>query len=207
MYLSPVLEHWVEMVRTDCITRKLENEKHYSNRVLEKRYNFKLDWFILLDKNNGKSLTLFFHTTWHNWASTAEPKNHLEAADEVAPRKRLTCLLKLAPNLMARIWAGREFHNWAVDGRNGLAWLTRFDLGTSTSHGSSQTIATYGHGHEYLTLAGITALGPLCRTFDRRGWLLQLLHGGSMAEYDYLHTHWWQTNDTLSSMLDGVKPS
>ena len=34
---------------------------------------------------------------------------------------------------MAGIWAGREFHNWAVDGRNDLAWLTRFDLGTSTA--------------------------------------------------------------------------
>ena len=70
--------------------------------------------------------------TRHNWALTAETKkNHLEAADEEAPRKRLTSLLKLAPDLMAGIWAGREFHN--VDGRNDPAWLTRFDLGTSTA--------------------------------------------------------------------------
>ena len=73
--------------------------------------------------------------TWHNWPLTAETKkkNHLEAADEVAPRKRLTSLLKLALDLMAGIWAGREFHNWAVDGRNDLTWLTWFDLGTSTA--------------------------------------------------------------------------
>ena len=31
---------------------------------------------------------------------------------------------------MAGIWAGRD---WAVDGRNDLAWLTRFDFGTSTA--------------------------------------------------------------------------
>ena len=72
--------------------------------------------------------------TWHNWALTAETKkNHLEAADELAPRKRLTSLLKLALDLMDGICAGREFHNWAVDGRNDLAWLTRFDLGTFTA--------------------------------------------------------------------------
>ena len=34
---------------------------------------------------------------------------------------------------MAGIWAGREFHNWAVDGRNDLAWLARFDPGTLTA--------------------------------------------------------------------------
>ena len=36
--------------------------------------------------------------TWHNWALTAETKKkkYLEAADEEAPRKRLTSLLKLA---------------------------------------------------------------------------------------------------------------
>ena len=66
---------------------------------------------------------LFYGMTWHNWALTAETKKyHLEAVDEVAPRKRLASLLKLALDLMAGIWAGREFHNWAVDGRNDLAW-------------------------------------------------------------------------------------
>ena len=35
-------------------------------------------------------------------------KYHLEATDEVAPRKRLTSF-KLALDLMAGIWAGREF--------------------------------------------------------------------------------------------------
>ena len=55
--------------------------------------------------------------TWYNWASTAETKNQFEAADAKAPRKKLTSLLKLALDLMAGIWAGREFHNWAVDGR------------------------------------------------------------------------------------------
>ena len=29
---------------------------------------------------------------------------------------------------MAAIWAGREFHNWDVNGRNDLAWLTKFVL-------------------------------------------------------------------------------
>ena len=59
---------------------------------------------------------------------TAETKYHLEAADEVAPRKRLTSLLKRALDLMARIWAGREFNNWVVHGRNDHAWLTSFNL-------------------------------------------------------------------------------
>ena len=49
-----------------------------------------------------------------------EKKNHLEAANEVAPRKRLTSLLKLKLVLdrMDGLCAGREFHNLAVDGRN-----------------------------------------------------------------------------------------
>ena len=45
-------------------------------------------------------------------------KYHLEAAEEVAPRKRLPSLLKLALDLIAGICSGREFHNWAVDGRD-----------------------------------------------------------------------------------------
>ena len=65
--------------------------------------------------------------------NSRDKKNHLEAADEEALRKRLTSLLKLALDLMDGICAGREFHNWAVDGSNDLAWLTRFDLGTSTA--------------------------------------------------------------------------
>ena len=67
---------------------------------------------------------------WYNWALAAETNNHLEATDEAAPRKRLTSLLKLTLDLMNGVCAGREFHNWAVDGRNDLARLTRFDLGT-----------------------------------------------------------------------------
>ena len=90
---------------------------------------------------------------------------------------------------MAGIWAGREFHNWTVDGRNDLAWLTRFDLGTPLlDHGISQIVATWGHGHGYLASAGITTQGPLCKTYGRRGWLLQLPCDGSTAEYDDLHT-------------------
>ena len=81
-------------------------------------------------------LFLFF-TTWHNWALTAETKkNYFEAADEVAPRKRLTSLLKVALDLIAEI-------NWAVDGRNDLAWLTRFDLGTSTARLLENTLLLY----------------------------------------------------------------
>ena len=53
-------------------------------------------------------------------------KNHLEAADKVAPSKRLNSLLKLTFGLMAGIWAGRELHNLPVVGRNDLARLTRF---------------------------------------------------------------------------------
>ena len=78
-------------------------------------------------------IIFFFSTIWHNWALTAKATISFKAADEVAPRKRLTSLLKLALDLMASIWARREFHNWAVHGRNDLAWLTRFDLGTSTA--------------------------------------------------------------------------
>ena len=51
----------------------------------------------------------------------------------LASRKRLTSMLKLALDLKDGISTGREFHNWSVDGRNDLARLTRFDLGTSTA--------------------------------------------------------------------------
>ena len=75
---------------------------------------------------------------------------------------------------MIGIWALREFDNWAVDGRNDLAWLTKFDLGTSTARSwISQTVAIWGHGHECLASTGITTHWPPCRTYDRRGWLLQ----------------------------------
>ena len=60
-------------------------------------------------------------------------KLHLQAAAKVAPRKRLTSLLKLALVLWGGIYEGREFLNWAVDGWNDLAWMTRFDLGVSTA--------------------------------------------------------------------------
>ena len=53
--------------------------------------------------NNQKHIKPYFIVTWHNWASTAEAKNHLEAAIEVTPRKRLTSLLKPALGLMAGI--------------------------------------------------------------------------------------------------------
>ena len=85
------------------------------------------------ETRGSRTTCFFFLTTWHNWALQQRRKYHLEAADEVAPRKRLTSLLKLALDLMAGIWAGSEFHNWAVDGRNGFEWPTRFDLGTSTA--------------------------------------------------------------------------
>ena len=43
--------------------------------------------------------------TWNNWSSTAETKKkYLQAADEVAPTKPLTSLLKLALYLMDRIF-------------------------------------------------------------------------------------------------------
>ena len=72
---------------------------------------------------------VFFLTTEHNWALTAETKkknnnNNLEAADEVAPRKRLTSPLKLALDLMAGIWAGGEFHNLAVE----RIWLVHVEM-------------------------------------------------------------------------------
>ena len=69
----------------------------------------------------------------------------------------------MALDLMAGIWAGREFHNWAVDGRNDLAWLTRFVLGTSTA--SSWDLAdrrNLGSWHECLASAGVTTQGLSC---------------------------------------------
>ena len=44
--------------------------------------------------------------TWHYWILTVETKYHVEAADEVATRKRSNSLLKLALGLMSGIWAG-----------------------------------------------------------------------------------------------------
>ena len=50
--------------------------------------------------------------TCHNWALTAETKSHIGAADEVASRKRLTSLLKLAHfvhSIISWILSGQEF--------------------------------------------------------------------------------------------------
>ena len=46
-------------------------------------------------------------------------------------------------------------------------------------HGISQLVTTWGHGHGCLASAGITAQGPSCRIYDRRGDKKILKHGSS----------------------------
>ena len=64
---------------------------------------------------------------------TAEPKDyHLDAACWRRSTQKATknLLLKLAFDLMDGygISKGREFHNWAVDGRYDLVWLTSIGI-------------------------------------------------------------------------------
>ena len=125
--------------------------------------------------------------TRHNWASTAETIS-FRSCWRSSTQTRSNFLLKLALDLMVGIWAGTEFHNWAIDGRNYLPLL-----------------AAWGHGHGCLASGDITTPGLPCSIYDGRGWLPQLPCGGSMVEYYDLHIHFsGQTNDTLSSIL--VRP-
>ena len=105
--------------------------------------------------------------------------------------------------------AGREFQNWAVDGRNDLAWQTRFGLGTYTAR--SWYLTDRCNLGSWTWISGIschiTTQGPPSRTYDGRGWLLQLPCSGSTAEYDNLYTHfladqWLAKNNKLSLVPD-----
>ena len=113
---------------------------------------------------------LFLFMTRHthvilNWVSTART---YKAADQVAPWKQSTSLLKLVLGLMIGIWAGREFHNWAVEMAIMIlhGWQSLILGPTLIGHGVSQTVATWGHGHGCLPSVGITTPGLPCRSIQ-----------------------------------------
>ena len=122
----------------------------------------------------GLVFVLFVFLTTAQLGINSRDKKSLEAANEVVPRKRLTSLLKQALDLMARIWAEREFYNWAEDGRNDLAWPTKSDLGTSTARSWDFTdLCNLG---SCTWMSGISWHNNSCRTYYRQITVCEAMH-------------------------------
>ena len=104
---------------------------------------------------------------------------------------------------MTGIWAGRKFHNWAIDGRNDLAWLTRFDLGTSTARSWDLT--------DRHNLGSWTWISGISWHNSSRGLFVEhTIEDGGCSNCPVVAQRlntmifipiWWQTNDTLSSIF------